>query len=167
MGSNRQETVEQKAYKLFCTDYKLKPEWLGKTFRDRGVTYTITGLSIRSKRFPVLTDGGTRFNAEYVRGLITGDMDAIEKERQEKREQGYKQARKDYSSMGFAYGLDKPWLDKTFIDKHGQTWRIDGLRVSARRYPVQCRRVPGNEVSFFRTEYIIELMTPESKKKAA
>lgn len=165
MGQKAQQSQEQRAYASFCADFKLKPEWFGKTFEHRGKTYTITGLNIRSKRFPVMTEGGTRFNADYLRALMTGDMASIEKELLQKRQAEYQKAREDYLSMGFAYGLDKSWLDKTFV-RDGQTWRIDGLRPSARKYTVQCRRSPSNDVSFFQAEYIIKMMPPHLMKAA-
>src|SRR5262245_31015079 len=120
-----QENLERIAFKNYCGEFKLKPEWLDKTFEDRGKKYTIIGLNLRSMKFPVLTDGGVRFNADYVRGLITGDMVSIEKEREKQRGMQYQQAREDYTRYCLSYDLEKTWLDKTFVDR-GRTYRIDG-----------------------------------------
>jgi hypothetical protein len=168
MKQSTKQTTEQKLYTLLCEDFKLKPEWLGKTFRDsKGRAFTITGLNPRSKTYPVLTNTGTQFNADYVRGLITGDMASIDKERQQKHELEYKQARKDYPIYCDGYGLKPSWLDKTFVE-HGQTWRIDGLKLSSRKYPVLVRSTQNSKTTyFFSSDYVITLMKEQSKRKAA
>lgn len=48
------ESVEAKDFKSACCRYGLKPEDLGKTFRFRNETYTLTGAKPRSSRFPLL-----------------------------------------------------------------------------------------------------------------
>jgi hypothetical protein len=48
------ESKEAATYKQLCGAYNLQPEWLGKTFKFRGHTYTVTGLNPRSHKYPVL-----------------------------------------------------------------------------------------------------------------
>jgi hypothetical protein len=95
-----QEQMERLAYTTYCKDFKLKPEWLDKTVKNKeGKTYTIVGLNLRSKNYPVVTKEGVRLNADYLRGLMTGDMAAIEKEREQAHEREYKNARQDYPTQ--------------------------------------------------------------------
>ena len=163
MGNAMQQQMERIAYQTYCKDFKLKPEWLDKKVRnEKGKTYTIIGLNIRSKRFPVTTKEGPRLNADYLRGLMTGDMDSIKEEREQEREKEYKQARKDYRKYAQDYGLEKSWLDQTLVSGR-TTYRIDGLIVNRRtKYPVLVRK-PDGLVSFFSTYGITELM---KKQKA-
>jgi hypothetical protein len=50
------ESKEAATYKQLCGSYQLQPEWLGKTYKFRGHTYTVTGLNPRSYKFPVLVE---------------------------------------------------------------------------------------------------------------
>ena len=164
----KEQTMESIAYTSLCSVFNLKPEWLGKTFKDeKGKSYTISGLNIRSKKFPVLTKEGVRFNADYLRGLMTGDSKLFERIQKEKHDEKLRQARKDYKQNCILYGLDKSWLDKTFVDR-GTTYRIDGVRLGARRFNILCRK-ENNDVTFFQSEYVVKLMNEQysEKKKAA
>jgi hypothetical protein len=161
--TDMQKQMDRLAYTNYCKEFKLKPEWLDQAVTDRGKTYTIVGLNIRSKKFPVITKEGIRFNADYVRGLMTGDMATIEKEREQKREKEYQQARKDYPTWCRYHGLDESWLDKTFVFRFF-TYRIEGLLTNRRtKYPVVARRTNGEgKIQLFQADHVAELM-----KKAA
>ena len=164
----KEQTMESMAYTSFCNVFNLKPGWLGKTFKDqKGKSYTISGLNIRSKKFPILTKEGVRFNADYLRGLMTGDTKLFERLQKEKHAAELKQTRKDYKTNCWLFDLEKSWLDKTFVSK-GTTYRIDGVRINARRFNVVCRK-ENNDVSFFQSEYVAKLMKEQypEKKKAA
>jgi hypothetical protein len=166
--TQHKQTMESIAYTSFCGVFNLKSEWLGKTFKDeKGNSYTITGLNIRSKKFPVLTKEGIRFNADYLRGLLTGDSKLFERVQREKHNEKLKQARKDYKGNCFLYSLEPSWLDKTFVER-GTTYRIDGVRLGARRFNVLCRK-ENNEVTYFNSEYVAKLMNEQYsvEKKAA
>jgi hypothetical protein len=166
--TQHKQTMESIAYASFCSAFNLKPEWLGRTFQDnKGRSYTITGLNIRSKKFPVLTKEGIRFNADYLRGLMTGDSKLFERLQKEKHDQKLKQARKDYKRNCFLFDLEPSWLDKTFVHR-GTTYRIDGVRLRARRFNVLCRK-ENNEVSCFHGDYVAKLMKEQypAEKKAA
>lgn len=162
------QTMESIAYMSFCGAFNLKPEWLDKTFKDeKGNSYTITGLNIRSRKFPVLTKEGVNFNADYLRGILTGDSKLFERVQKEKRDEKLKQAREDYKGNCIFYGLEKSWLDKTFVDR-GTTHRIDGVRLGARRFNVLCRK-ENNDATYFHPDYVAKLMKEQypEKKKAA
>jgi hypothetical protein len=161
-------TMEGIAYKSFCSQFGLKPEWLGRTFENRGKTYTITGLNIRSRNFPVQTKEGSSFNAVYIQGLMSGDSKLFERTQKAKHEEKLKQARKNYPSNCWLFNLEKSWLDETFTYR-GSTYRIDGVRTNARRFNVLCRK-EDNSVAFFPPENIIKLMNeqhPAKKNKKA
>jgi hypothetical protein len=163
-----EQTMESIAYTSFCSAFNLKPEWLGKTFKDeKGRSHTITGLNIRSRKFPVLTKEGIRFNADYLRGLLTGDSKLFDRVQREKHKEKLKQARQDYKGNCFLYGLEPSWLDKTFVDR-GTTYRIDGVRLGARRFSVLCRK-QNDDVTYFNSEYVTKLMNEQypAKKNAA
>ena len=164
MRDDKQAQMERVAYTTFCKDFKLKPEWLDRKFEYSGKTHIVVGLNIRSKTYPVITNHA-RFNADFLRGVITGDMASIEKEREQQHEKGYQQARKDYPRYCASYGLEPSWLDKTFVDRR-TTWRIDGLKLSSRKYPVVCRRVADNKAMFFNVDYLTRLMNPQHPAKA-
>lgn len=158
--TQHKQTMESIAYTSFCSAFNLKPEWLGKTFKDqKGRSFTITGLNIRSRRFPVLTKEGIRFNADYLRGLMTGDAKLFERAQREKHNEKLKRARKDYKGNCFLYGLDPSWLDKTFLHR-GTTYRIDGVRLGARRFNVLCRK-ENNDATYFNPEYVTKLMNEQ------
>lgn len=53
-------TQERQDFKQYATSYRLKPEWLGKSFTYQGRSYTITGLNTHSRRHPVVCDDNTR-----------------------------------------------------------------------------------------------------------
>lgn len=86
---------------------------------------------------------------------MTGTMAAIEKQRhrdfKNKSEAQLKEARKDYPENAIGYGLKPEWLDKTFVDRN-KTYRIDGLKLSSRTYPVVTRLEDGTPY-FFNTEH--------------
>jgi hypothetical protein len=42
-------------WKRHSRSFDLKTEWLGKTFTDKGVVYTIIGLKPARRKYPVLT----------------------------------------------------------------------------------------------------------------
>lgn len=160
------QTTESKAYTAFCSAFNLKPEWLSRTFKDeKGRSYTITGLNIRSKKFPVMTKEGSSFNADYVRGLMTGDPELFKRLGKEKHEKKLKQARQDYKGYCDLYGLNKSWLDKTFVER-GTTYRTDGIRLGARRFNVLCRK-ENNDATFFTAEYVTKLMNAQYKQRKA
>jgi hypothetical protein len=163
----KQQTMESIAYTSFCSMFNLNPEWLGRTFENRGKTYTISGLNIRSKKFPVLTKEGVRFNADYLRGLMTGDSKLFERIQKEKYDKKLQQARKDYDGECLFFGLERHWLDKTLVHK-GTTYRIDGLLTSARRFNVVCRK-PNNDTVRFHAEDVAKLMKEQysEQEKAA
>jgi hypothetical protein len=163
----KQQTMESIAYTSFCSMFDMKPEWLGRTFENRGKTYTISGLNIRSKKFPVLTKEGAQFSAVYIRGLMTGDPKLFEKTQQANRDEKLKQARIDYKTNCFLYVLEPSWQDETFVFK-GTTYRIDGLLTNSRRYNIVCRK-ENNDPSYFPAELVLRLMKEQHsmKKKAA
>jgi hypothetical protein len=158
------QTRESKAYTAFCDEFDLKPEWLGKSFKCDGETLTITGLNIRSKKFPVTTNSGSSFSADFVRGLMTGDPDLFLKMKQKEKQEKLEQARADYTTGCFAYGLKKEWLDWTFVYEK-KTFRIDGLFPNARRFNVVCWG-EDNKVHVFQSDVVAKLMK-ESKAVAA
>jgi len=164
----KHQTMEGAAYTQFCSIFNLEPEWLGKAFKDKdGRSYTVTGLNIRSRKFPVLTTEGVKFSADYFRGIMTGDPKLFERLQKERHEKKLRQARKDYKANCIFYGLEKSWLDKTFVDR-GTTYRIDGVRVGARRLNVLCRK-ENNDATFFHPDYVAKLIREQypEKKKAA
>ena len=125
--------MEARMYEALHSDFGLKREWLGKKVTDRGVTYTITGLNPRSKKFPVTTNTGVRFSAEYLAALITDDVDSFRKKRdvkfQKELQRELKEARADFLTGHKLSSIPKEWLDKTF--KQGRkTYTVVGLRHS-------------------------------------
>jgi hypothetical protein len=59
------------SFNRFCTLYGFKPENLGATFQNRGVTFTLIGLDRKSRKYPVLArnakDGKTyKFDTRRV-----------------------------------------------------------------------------------------------------
>lgn len=155
------EQLEEIAYKQLCTQYGLQPKWLGKTFRDKNDTYTIVGLNLRSKRYPVVTTGmrngvTTRgaWNAAYVIGLMTGDLDGARAEAAEKR---LVEERKNWS-MATAYGLKSAWLDQTFLFRN-QPVTIIGLAPARRRYPVVGKDAHG-QIKYYPSEFVVKALTP-------
>jgi hypothetical protein len=52
------ETRERNDYKNLCTFFHLKPEWLDQEFTATGTVYNVSGLSQKSRKFPVLATRG-------------------------------------------------------------------------------------------------------------
>lgn len=151
-------TMDAKMYTAFCSDFDLKPEWLGKKFTDeRGETHTITGLNPRSKKFPVVTDTGTSFSSDYLTALLTNSVDKYEQKQrnafQKEQEKMLKAARSRFASECSFYGVPKTWLDKAF--KYGRkVYTIVGIDAG-RRYPVVARSNDG-KVMFFAADLVKE-----------
>jgi hypothetical protein len=152
---NPKEQLDRITYEQMCQQFGLKPEWLDKTFQAKGKTYTIVGLNIRSKRFPVLVTYDSTYtigdntktvkshgawNATHVIGFMTGNLDGELKKANEKR---LAEERKNWS-MAAAFGLKTEWLDRTFKHRHN-TVTIVGLAPNRRRYPINQR----NEIAFY------------------
>jgi hypothetical protein len=154
-----EKSMNEKMYTTFCTDFGLKPEWLGKTVTDeKGKTFTISGLNPRSKKFPVLTKEGMQFNAEYVAALFTGTVDKLEAKRKKAHEKKtaamLKKARAAFSSVPSYHGVPPSWLDKTF--RHGRrTFTLIGYTDEKLNFPFVARAADG-KVLFFTSDYIRE-----------
>jgi hypothetical protein len=154
------KTMDAKMYETFHSEFGLKAEWLGKTFKDeKGVAYTITGLNPRSKKFPVLTNTGTSFSAPYLIALLTNSVDQYQKKLrdayQKKVEKELKNARANFATQSKLIGVPKAWLDKTF--RYGRkVYTIVGI-TSERRYPIVAQSNDG-KVRFFAADYAKELL---------
>jgi hypothetical protein len=172
---NQTEALERIAYEQMCGQFGLKPEWLGKTFTDKGKTYTIVGLNIRSKRFPVRVSYETTYkigettktmtshsswNATHVAGRMGNNLhELLEDEQAKKREQ----ERDDYKKLAQAFGLKPEWLDQQFTYK----WRkvtVVGLAPNRRKYPVVGRDERG-EIRLYPIETVTKAM--QTKQQAA
>jgi hypothetical protein len=161
---NQKEQLEKIAYEQMCQQFELKPEWLGKTFTDRGETYTIVGLNIRSKRFPVVTTvvrstSGQSYtcrpawNATHIIGLMTGKPTEVHAEANAKR---LAQERANWSMAG-AFGLKSEWLDKTFTFRNSPV-TIVGLAPTRRRYPVVGKNKWG-DIAYYPLETVLKSFT--------
>jgi len=173
MTTTQTEALERLAYEQMCDQYGLKLEWLGKTFTDdKGKTYTIVGLNLRSKRFPVRTThevtykiGDTvktitsksSWNATHVAGRMGNNLsELLEDEQAKKRTQEHA----DYMKLAVAFGLKPEWLDKPFSYK----WRkvtIVGLAPNRRRYPVVGRDEVG-AIRLYPIDTVVKAMSQPS-----
>lgn len=154
--SMKQE-MQRVAFTNYAEQFGLKPEWLGKTFKDdKGQKFTVVGLNINSKRFPVVTKEGTSFKADYFKMLMTGDKKAFANEREKEQQQLLKEARQTYLKFGDFNGVKKQWLDKTFIQGRHQ-YTIVGLEFGRSRTNVVTRRDDGR-VFYWPAEGIINRM---------
>jgi hypothetical protein len=61
-------------FKVFAEEFGLKEEYFGKTFTSQDVEYTISGLKLRNRKYPVLAiraDGKRfKFPARLVKRLL-------------------------------------------------------------------------------------------------
>jgi hypothetical protein len=155
------DTTEARMYTAFCSDFNLKPEWLGKTFTDgKGKTYTISGLNPRSKKFPVVTEEGLRFNADYVIALLTNTLYDLEQKRKnahaKKTAKMLKEARAEFPAMAKLLNIPATWLDKSF--KHGRkVYTLVGWSSEKSRFPMVAQAQDG-KVLFFTEDAIRELI---------
>ena len=62
MAGEGGETQSSKDFKTYATTFGLKPEWMGKSFKARQTTFTITGLNPNRHTYPVtaVTQNGKR-----------------------------------------------------------------------------------------------------------
>ena len=154
------KTMEAKMYQTLCTDFGLKPEWLGKTVKDtNGKTYTIAGLNPRSAKFPVVMKEGIRMSVDYLTALMTGTVDDYAQKRKDdyekKMRKELKAARADFPRYCKSFNIPESWLDKTF--KHGRkTYTIVGITFSG-RYPVVTNTESG-KVMYFTSDLVRECM---------
>ena len=143
MTVSMKEEMQKVAFMNYAGQFGLKPEWLGKTFKDdKGRTFTVVGLNINSKKFPVVTKEGVSFNADYFKMLMTGDQTAYEQGLEEKLQKRLQETRQTYLKFGESYGLKKEWLDKTFAEGRYQ-YTIVGLAFGRTRTKVVTRRNDG------------------------
>jgi hypothetical protein len=171
--NTQQQALERIAYEQMCSQYGLKPEWLGKTFTDKGKTYTIVGLNIRSKRFPVRTTYESTYevgnktrtqtldcswNATYIAGHMGGNLNKLLKAEKDAKS---KQEREDYKKLAVLFGLEADWLDKEF-NFRWQKITIVGLAPNRRKYPVVGRDVSGKT-----RLYTVDSVVSAMKAKAA
>jgi hypothetical protein len=171
---NQQETLERIAYEQMCGQFGLKPEWLGKTFFDKGTTYTIVGLNIRSKRFPVRTSYEISYTGDKTKSITTrcawnathvaGRMgDNLAKLLNDEQAQKRKQERADYQALASAYGLKPEWLDKQFAYK-GRKVTVVGLAPNRRRYPVVGRDERGT-IRLYPIETVTKALSAAAAQK--
>lgn len=67
------KTAEQAEFEKYATLFGLKPTDFGKTFTTCGETYTIVGLAMRSRKYPILAkkqDGRTVKFTTVVKSLL-------------------------------------------------------------------------------------------------
>ncbi len=68
--------TNERAFTQLAAGYGLDPDWLGKTFKQRQTTYTITGLNPSRPKYPVSVVShrgkGFKFPASLVKSLMTG-----------------------------------------------------------------------------------------------
>lgn len=153
------DEMQRVAFTNYAVQFGLKSEWLGKTITDdRGRKFTVVGLNINSKRFPVVTKEGVRFAADYFKMLMTGNQKAYKQEREKEQNQQLKESRKDWKSYAEYNGLKKEWLDKTFTERK-HTYTIVGIQVGPRSTTVVTTRQDGR-VYFWPVQAIVRNMTP-------
>jgi hypothetical protein len=159
------DSMEARMYTTFCSDFNLKPEWLGKTFtNEKGKAYTVSGLNPRSKKFPVLTKEGTQFNGDYLIAIMTNTLDKLEQKRKDAHEKKtaamLKKARATFPVMSKTYNIPATWLDKTF--KHGRkVYTLVGWSDEKLRFPFVAQANDG-KVLFFSEELIRELTSKQA-----
>jgi hypothetical protein len=62
-------------WKRYARSFDLNPEWLGKTFEEKGIVYKIIGLKPGRRKYPVLTsyrDGSTLWKVEFIQRKMSG-----------------------------------------------------------------------------------------------
>jgi hypothetical protein len=148
-------TIDEVLYKELCEQFGLKREWLGKTFEDKGTTYTIVGLNPRSKRYPVKTTFGNgqnaTWNATYVAGRMGGNLAELRKAEQAKQRE---EDRANYKRLASLFGLKPEWLDQQFTFKT-RTMTVVGLAPNRRRFPVVAADEHG-KISLFTKNVLTE-----------
>jgi hypothetical protein len=157
-------TMEAKMYQTLCTDFGLKPEWLGKTVKDtNGKTYTIAGLNPRSTKFPVVMKEGIRMSVDYLTALMTNSVDGFKQKQQsdfeKKVQKELKQARANFPNYSKSFNIPESWLDKTFRNGR-KVYTIVGLS-SDWRYPVVGTDEKG-KITYFSPELVRQSMGAEA-----
>jgi hypothetical protein len=165
-------TTEARMYTTFCSDFNLKPEWLGKTFTDHtGRVYTITGLNPRSKKHPVVTSDGTSFSAEYLIAVLTNTVDKLLQKSKAAHEKKFeamlKTAAIQLPAMAKLYDIPAESLNKPFQYKR-TTYTLIGWTDTKRRFPFIAKSASG-QVMFFTSDGISELLGDKqaAKERAA
>jgi hypothetical protein len=112
-------------FRKYARDFKLKPDWFGKTFQDGKNTFEIIGLNENRSKFPVQirntqTQKTLSASADYIRRLF-GDEAEVEKEL-------HQQFAENWSWLKHSPlpGLQIEWLGKK-INGGDQTVTILGL----------------------------------------
>jgi hypothetical protein len=154
----------------------LKKEWLGKTFyyaaARGGGSFTITGLSLEERRYPVQAcksgqpNKRYRFTADTIRGCFDEDFreELTAKRASAKAEQANK-AREDWKMYAELRSLKPEWLDQTFWHSYG-TYKIVGLLPKSRTRCVLCVRLSDNSEYIFRPEMVRKGMSKQSEAAA-
>jgi hypothetical protein len=69
------QTPEAKDFVYYAVSFGLKADDLGRTFRQGGETFTITGMKPRSRKYPVLATSASgktyKFGADSVKAMLT------------------------------------------------------------------------------------------------
>jgi hypothetical protein len=148
----QEEQVQKLIYEQMCQQYGLKPEWLGKQFQHEGETYTIAGLNIRSKRFPVVITGGKyiAMSTDFIVGAMTDDMAGAQARAMEKR----RVEERTNWKLASAYGLKPEWLDKTFTFRNSPV-TIIGLAPTRRRYPIAGKNAWG-DINYYPLDTVLK-----------
>lgn len=72
-GGNPEVSIGEVDFKKYCSVFGLKPEDYGKQFESQGKTFTVCGIKIKNRKYPIICEsGGTKYKLEYdrvIRGL--------------------------------------------------------------------------------------------------
>lgn len=166
--------MQERMFTTFAADFGLKPEWLGKKIIHRDQTYTVVGLNTRSKRFPVLTDRGTSFSADYTAALITNTLDEYGKKNIEthkkKTAKMLKDARENFAERVKYLNHPTTWLklDQTFNYKRrgarrlpAQLFTVVGYREGRTQYPIVAQTTT-DEISYFNPDFLKQLLASKA-----